>query len=232
MSAIDLDPPVERSVRARPLNQHADVGGGHLWAPGYGQALAHLRETVELIRLIVARADTGELERFEGTYHRHDWSQFQGTFAPTLRPRIPIWIAANQPRLTRLVGEVADGFISHPIHSQRWTLERALPALQEGLRNAGRARADIHWNAWYYMAVNPGRDEALQDARATVAFYAQFELYKQGPDRRPRLRKGDPRLPGRGAPQGVRHRRSCRRQRRDGRDLRDPRLAGPVPSQG
>ena len=35
--------------------------------PGYGKPLAHLRETVELIRLIVARADTGELERFEGT---------------------------------------------------------------------------------------------------------------------------------------------------------------------
>ena len=34
--------------------------------PGYGKPLAHLRETVELIRLIVARADTGELERFEG----------------------------------------------------------------------------------------------------------------------------------------------------------------------
>ena len=76
------------------------------------------------------------------------------------------------------MGEIADGFISHPIHSPRWTLERALPALQEGLRSAGRARADIHWNAWYCVAVNPDRDEALQDARATVAFYAQFEQYE------------------------------------------------------
>ena len=55
--------------------------------PGYGKPLAHLRETVELIRLIIANGHTGELERFEGNYHRHDFSQFQERsprpFAPT-----------------------------------------------------------------------------------------------------------------------------------------------------
>jgi alkanesulfonate monooxygenase SsuD/methylene tetrahydromethanopterin reductase-like flavin-dependent oxidoreductase (luciferase family) len=146
--------------------------------PGYGKPIAHLRETVELIRLIIAGAHTGELDRFDGEYHRHDFSQFQGTFGATLRPRIPIWIAANQKGLTRLTGEIADGFISHPIHSPRWSVEQVLPTLQEGLRKAGRSRADIHWNAWYYVAVNPDRAEALQDARATVAFYAQFEQYE------------------------------------------------------
>jgi probable F420-dependent oxidoreductase len=147
--------------------------------PAFDKPLARLRETVELIRVIVAGADNGKLERFDGVYHRHDWSQFQGALVPSVRARIPIWIAAAQPRLTRLVGEIADGFISHPIHSTRWTRERALPALQEGLGNAGRARDDIHWNAWYYVAVNPDRSEALEDARATVAFYAQFEQYER-----------------------------------------------------
>jgi probable F420-dependent oxidoreductase len=146
--------------------------------PGYGKPIAHLRETVELIRLIIAGAHTGELDRFDGEYHRHDFSQFQGTLGPTLRPHIPIWIAAAQPGLTRLAGEIADGFMSHPIHSTRWSRERALPALEEGLRKAGRSRADIHWNAPYYVAVNADRDGALQDARATVAFYAQFEQYE------------------------------------------------------
>jgi probable F420-dependent oxidoreductase len=146
--------------------------------PGYGKPLAHLRETVELLRMIIKGAHTGELDRFDGEYHRHDFSQFQGTFGPTLRPDIPIWIAANQKRLTRLVGEVADGFISHPIHSPSWSRQHVLPALEEGLRKAGRSRDDIHWNAWYYMAVNADRDEALQDAKATVAFYAQFEQYE------------------------------------------------------
>jgi probable F420-dependent oxidoreductase len=147
--------------------------------PGYGKPIAHLRETVELIRLIIAGAHTGELQRFEGEYHRHDWSQFQGTIAPPLRDRIPIWIAANQAGLTRLAGEVADGFISHPIHSTRWSVEHTLPALEEGLRKAGRDRDDIHWNAWYNVAVNADRDDALEDARATVAFYASFEQYER-----------------------------------------------------
>ena len=146
--------------------------------PEYGKPLAHLRETVELLRMIIKGAHTGELDRFDGVYHQHDFSQFQGTFGPTLRPDIPIWIAANQQRLTRLVGEIADGFISHPIHSPSWSRQQVLPALEEGLRKAGRSRADIHWNAWYYMAVNADRDEAMQDAKATVAFYAQFEQYE------------------------------------------------------
>jgi alkanesulfonate monooxygenase SsuD/methylene tetrahydromethanopterin reductase-like flavin-dependent oxidoreductase (luciferase family) len=87
--------------------------------PAFDKPLARLRETVELIRVIVAGADNGKLERFEGVYHRHDWSQFQGALVPSVRARIPIWIAAAQPRLTRLVGEIAEGFISHPIPAGR-----------------------------------------------------------------------------------------------------------------
>jgi alkanesulfonate monooxygenase SsuD/methylene tetrahydromethanopterin reductase-like flavin-dependent oxidoreductase (luciferase family) len=51
-------------------------------------------------------------------------------------------------------------------------------ALEEGLRAAGRDCKDIHWNAWLWVAVNPDRAEARNDARATVAFYAGMRQYE------------------------------------------------------
>jgi probable F420-dependent oxidoreductase len=150
-----------------------------IWGvPGYGKPVEHMRETIELIRLIIAESHTGNLDRFEGKYHQHDWTTFQGAFAPPVRDRIPIWLAANQTGLTRLAGEMCEGFIDHPAHGPRWTLNQGQKALQEGLKKAGRDRSDIHWNAWYYVAVNNDRKEALEDARATVAFYAGVKQYE------------------------------------------------------
>ena len=137
-------------------------------------------------RLIVARADTGELERFEGPT--------TGTTGAS--SRVHPDPAPPDPHLNRREPAAAPpSWVRSPMASSatRSTARAGpsnaalSPALQEGLRNAGRARADIHWNAWYCVAVKPDRDEALQDARATVAFYAQFEQY-EAHVRRPRLR--------------------------------------------
>src|SRR6058998_3573837 len=48
------------------------------WSEGffgmpYGRPLEHMREVVEIIRLIIAKAHTCELKSFEGKYHRHDF---------------------------------------------------------------------------------------------------------------------------------------------------------------
>jgi probable F420-dependent oxidoreductase len=151
---------------------------GFYGMPGYGKPVEHIRETIELIRLIMAKSHTGELDKFEGKYHRHDWSTWLGPFAPPIRERIPIWLAANQKGLTRLAGEMCEGFIDHPIHGPQWILTQGRDALAEGLAKAGRDRRDIHWSAWFWVAVNNDRMEALNDARATVAFYAGMKQYE------------------------------------------------------
>jgi alkanesulfonate monooxygenase SsuD/methylene tetrahydromethanopterin reductase-like flavin-dependent oxidoreductase (luciferase family) len=148
--------------------------------PGYGKPVEHLRETVELIRMIIKKTASGEIvgSKYEGKYHNHDWSTFLGAFAPPIRDEIPVWIAANQKGLTRLAGEIADGFIDHPIHGPKWALNYGCDALNEGLAKAGRTRKDIHWNAWFWVAVNNDRTEAINDARATVAYYAGMKQYE------------------------------------------------------
>jgi probable F420-dependent oxidoreductase len=151
---------------------------GFYGMPGYDPPVARMRETIEVIRMVIAKSHTGELDRYEGEHLRHDWSMFMGAFAPPLRTEIPIWLSANQTALTRLAGEVADGFIDHPIHGTKWMLSRGRDALADGLARAGRKRDDIHWNSWLWVAVNDDRADALNDARTTVAFYAGMKQYE------------------------------------------------------
>ena len=178
MTAIDLDRVADgRLILGLGSSVRAWVEGFY-GAAGYGKPVQNMREVIEIIRLVIAKSHTGELDRYVGEHHQHDWSTFQGAFAPPLRDRIPIWLAANQKGLTRLAGEVADGFMDHPIHGVHWALREGSQALKEGLDRAGRSRSDIHWNAWLWVAVNRDRRAAIDDSRVTVAFYAGIKQYE------------------------------------------------------
>ncbi len=147
------------------------------FASAYGKPLAHLREVVEVVRLVVAGAHRGELGRYEGTYYRFDWSELQPT-QPPFRERIPIWIGALRLPLVRLAAEVGDGLIGHPLWSYRWLEEEVVPNLDAALAQAGRGRENFHVNAWVWVA--PTRDvrQALDDCRPTLAFYGGMKQYE------------------------------------------------------
>jgi probable F420-dependent oxidoreductase len=152
------------------------------WSEGifgmpYGKPVAHMRETVELIRLVIAKAHTGELKRFEGTYHRHDFSELQPT-APPLRTDLPIWIAALRGPLLSLAAEIGDGVMGHPLWSVDWATTKMPEATKRGLDKAGRQRGDIEVNVWPWVQISNDRAEAINDARATVAFYAGMVQYE------------------------------------------------------
>ena len=178
MSAIDLDRlSGGRFVLGVGPSLPEMVEGFH-GLGGYGRPVARLREAIEVIRLVIAKGHTGDLGRFEGEFYEHDWTTFQGNPQPPLRPEIPIWIAAARMGLVRLAGEVADGLTSHALWSVGWALDRGLPTLQEALDRAGRRRSDFHWQAAFFVAVNPDRKEAIRDAKATIAFYAGAASYE------------------------------------------------------
>jgi probable F420-dependent oxidoreductase len=153
------------------------------WSEGffgmpYGKPLDHMREVIEILRLVISRAHTGELTSYEGRYHRHDWSELQPP-APPVRTEIPIWVAALRGPLVSLAAEVADGVIGHPIWSLHWLTNKIPESLKRGLDRGGRTRSDVEFNAWLWVAVNSDRAQAVEDARATVAFYAGVEQYEE-----------------------------------------------------
>jgi probable F420-dependent oxidoreductase len=183
--------PFETAMAAQDLDR---ISGGRFvlglgssvraWSEGffgmpYGKPVEHMREVVEILRLILTKAHTGELTRFEGTYHTLDFSELQPPQAP-VRTDIPIWIAALRGPLIALGAEVADGVIGHPIWSIPWMTDQIPAHIKRGLDRAGKQRSDIEFNAWLWVAANDDRAQAIEDARATVAFYggvAQYEEY-------------------------------------------------------
>jgi probable F420-dependent oxidoreductase len=154
------------------------------WSEGffgaeYGKPLEHIREVVEIIRMVNEKAHTGELKRFEGKYHKHDFTELQ-PISPPARTDIPIWIAALRGPLVSLAAEIGDGVIGHPIWSIDWLTTRIPRAVDVGLRRGDKEREGIEFNAWLFVAVSNDRAQAIEDARATVAFYggiAQYEEY-------------------------------------------------------
>ena len=178
MSAIDLDRlSGGRFILGVGPSVREMVEGFH-GLPGHRRPLARLREAIEVIRLVVARGHTGELDRFRGEFYEHDWTTFQGNPLPPLRPAIPIWIAAARMGLVRLAGTVADGLTSHSLWSVDWALREGLPTLTEALKKSGRERSHFHWQAAFFVAVNPDRRQALHDAKPTIAFYAGVDSYE------------------------------------------------------
>ncbi len=145
----------------------------------YGKPLAHLREVVLLVRDVIERGHTGEVGAYEGRYHRQDLSGFR-LGGPRVRKAIPIYLPALFEGSIRLAGEIGDGLAGHPVWSLRWVENEVPRLLAEGLTAAGRRREDFHVNLWSYVAIDADRRRAIDDARATLAFYsgiAQYERY-------------------------------------------------------
>ena len=156
------------------------------WSEGiygmpYGRPLAHMREVVEIVRMVITKAHTGELQRYDGVYHQHDFEGLQWIAPPPpLRTDLPIWIAALRGPLVSLAAEIADGVMGHPIWSIPWATTKMPEALERGLKRGGKQRSDIEFQVGLIVAANPDRAEAVNDARPTVAFYAgavQYEEY-------------------------------------------------------
>ena len=175
MAAIDMDR-ISMGRFVLGLGPSVKAWSEGIFGMPYGKPLAHLREVVEAVRLIVAKAHTGELTRYDGEYVNLDFSQLQPPAEPP-RTEIPIWIAGLRAPLVRLAAEIADGVMGHPMWSVRWATEEMSKALDEGLAKGGRKRGDVDVNLWFWVAPNENAAEAIEDSRAPMAFYGGAEQY-------------------------------------------------------
>lgn len=140
-----------------------------------------MREFVLALRAIFACWEGKAPLDFRGEFYRHDlmipaFDPGPNPFGPP-----PIWTGGFGPRMTEAAGEVADGFIAHPFQSRRSLLEVTLPALERGLRRAGRARSAIEI-VCATLVVCAEREEDFarvkRAARKQLAFYASTPAYR------------------------------------------------------
>lgn len=147
----------------------------------WSQPVARMRELVLGIRAIWDRWQDGTPLRFEGEFYTH--TRMIPAFDPGPNPfgRPRILTGGFGPQMTAVAGEVADGFLVHPVNSRRSLLELTLPALARGAARAGRAVEDIE--VVCVTIVVTGRDEeqltrSREAVRQQLAFYGTTPAYR------------------------------------------------------
>ena len=143
----------------------------------YGKPTPHIRERVQVIRLITRAAHRGQPIRFSGQYYDVDIQGWRRPLAP-VRESIPIYLAAVREGMIRTAAEVADGLLGHPIYSLSWIRDVVLPSLARGLRDAGRRREEFRLCLAVCCAIDRDAAKARRDAAATIAFYATVNTYE------------------------------------------------------
>ena len=142
---------------------------------------ARLREMVLAIRAIWDSWEHGTPLAFEGRFYRH--TLMIPAFDPGPNPYgpPPILTGGFGPAMTRMAGEVADGFIAHPFQTRESLLENVLPALHEGLDLAGRNRRDLEV-VCATLVVTADDEEQFEAsnaaARKQLAFYGSTPAYR------------------------------------------------------
>ena len=100
---------------------------------------------------------------------------------PIAHPDIPVHIAAINPNMCGVAGEVADGVRLHPVCSPRYITEVMAPAVDRGARRAGRDPAAVDWCMKPLVAAAPDTDTLAVVARTVrerVGFYLSTPAYR------------------------------------------------------
>jgi probable F420-dependent oxidoreductase len=147
----------------------------------WSRPAARMRELVQAIRAIWKTWHEGAPLAFRGEFYTH--TLMTPVFDPGPNPHgLPrIFVAGIGPRMTEVVGEVADGFFVHPFHTPEFVESTTLPALARGLARAGRAREQFEVSCQLIVAAGAD-DEEVENARGAarmqIAFYASTPAYR------------------------------------------------------
>jgi probable F420-dependent oxidoreductase len=139
-----------------------------------------LREYVQCVTSMFDTFQTGAKPAFESDHYRFTLMNPLFNPGPIAHPHIPIHLAAVNPYMARLAGELCAGVRVHPIATFRYVREVVLPAGAAGAGAGGRSLRDIEIIGAPFLAV--GRDEAAITAarealKRHIAFYASTPTY-------------------------------------------------------
>lgn len=150
--------------------------GGRWSAPG-----PWMREYVQAVRAIWHAWQHGEQPSFHGRHYDISLSVPLFDPGPIETPGIPIHVAAVNPYMCRVAGEVADGMRAHPVCTAAYIRDVMWPALRDGAGRTGRTLEGFTVAIKPLVATAPDERtlaERVRDVRARVAFYASTPAYR------------------------------------------------------
>jgi probable F420-dependent oxidoreductase len=143
-----------------------------------------MRDYVGAVRAIWASWQNEQPLDYQSERYQLDLSVPLFTPAPIAKPQIPIQVAAVNPYMCRVAGEVADGVRLHPVCDPNYIRDLVLPATAKGRALAAQQRPFEHClKPLIASAENP---DALairaEVARQRLAFYLSTPAYRKAFD--------------------------------------------------
>jgi probable F420-dependent oxidoreductase len=140
-----------------------------------------MAEAIRAIRAIWDCWQNGAKLNFKGQFYTFDVMTPFFNPGPIEHPKIPIFIAAVNPYMCGVAGELCEGMHVHPFNSPKYLREVVHPAVEAGLKKSGRARKDFTFATASFVIVGDNereRAEQAQMVRQQIAFYGSTRTYQ------------------------------------------------------
>ena len=148
----------------------------------WGPPARRLAEFVRALRAIWDTWQNGARLRFRGEFYSFSLMTPFFDPGPIEYPEIPVYIAGVGPHMSRLAGEMCDGYHVHPFHTPRYLREVTIPAMDEGARAAGRSLESVTLASTVFVVTGRDEDEMAtmrNSVRQKIAFYASTPAYRR-----------------------------------------------------
>src|ERR1700759_4687393 len=138
-----------------------------------------LRDYLLAVKACFSAFRTGELDH-HGEFYNLDFITPQWSPGPIDAPAPKVDVAAVNPWMLRMAGEVADGVHIHPLGEPGYINRHALPNIAEGAARAGRSPADVAVIVPVMTIVGDTDEERAKEretVRASMSFYGSTPNY-------------------------------------------------------
>jgi probable F420-dependent oxidoreductase len=149
----------------------------------YGMPFEHpgprLRDYVHAVKACFGAFRTGKLD-YHGEFYDLDFITAQWSPGPIEAPDPKVDIAAVNPWMLRMAGEVADGVHVHPIGEPGYIARHVGPNLAAGAASSGRSSSDIALIVPVMTIVGDSDEERERErelVRASMSFYGSTPNY-------------------------------------------------------
>lgn len=147
----------------------------------WGQPTARLRDYILALKAIWATWQDSQPLRYDGEFYQFSLMTPFFDPGPIRHPDVPVYIAGVGPHLSRLAGEVCDGFHVHPFHTPAYLDQVVLPNISKGAISAGRSLDQVERVTTVFVMTGKDQSEieqSMDPVRQQVAFYGSTPSYR------------------------------------------------------
>lgn len=188
-TAVALAFPRSPAVTAMTARDLAELSGGRFvlglgpqvkrvneerFAVAFEHPAPKMAEYVDAVRAVLGSFG-GRPPSHRGRFYSITMAPFPG--AGPAPGRIPVYLAAVNPRMAEAAGRVADGISGHPMTSPRYIVEVIRPAIERGAASVGRDPSEVNLTTNLVVQVDPDGDLARREAALQLGFYATTRTY-------------------------------------------------------